>query len=65
MTWWLQTITSKVKETTFTTPRFTNKLATSTSLREKRERVEQDKLAVLYRHLDVKWGLNLVDLNQF
>ena len=53
--------TSRVDETSFTEPDTTE--ATST-LRLK-QKVERDKLAVLYRHLNITSNLDLINLDQF
>lgn len=56
---------SNVEGTAFRAPYSTNKQATSTSLAEKKERVEQDKVAAWCRYLEVKWDLDSVDLDKF
>ena len=55
--------TSKVDETTFTTTSSANKQETS-PLRL-RQKVKQDKLATLYRHLIGTGDLDLINLDQF
>ena len=53
--------TSRVDETSFTMPGSTDK---DTILRL-RPKVKQDKLAALYRHLNVTGNLDLINLDRF
>ena len=53
--------TSRVDETSFTVPDTTE--ATSTFCL--RQKVKRDKLAALYRHLNVTRVIDLTDLDQF
>ena len=55
--------TSRVHETSFTMPGSTEKETTST-LRLK-QKVKRDKLAALYRHLNVTGNLDLINLDRF
>ena len=52
---------SKVDETTFTTSSSTNKQATS--ILRLSQKVKRDKLAALYRHLNVTGSLDLINLD--
>ena len=53
-------ITKKADEGTFTTPSSTNKQRTSIS--GLRQKLKQDKLTALYRHLNVTGNLDLIML---
>ena len=53
--------TSRVDKTSFTMPGSTEK---ETTLRL-RQKVKQDKLAALYRHLNVAGNLDLINLDRF
>ena len=52
--------TSKIDETSFTIPDTTE----ATSTLQLRQKVKQDKLAALYRHLNVTGNLDLIDLGR-
>ena len=53
--------TSRVDETSFTEPDTTE----ATSTLQLNQKVKRDKLATLYRHLNVTGNLDLIDLDQF
>ena len=53
--------TSRGDETSFTVPDTTE----ATSTLRLRQKVKRDKLAALYRHLNVRSNLDLIDLEQF
>ena len=53
--------TSRIDETSFTEPDTTE----ATSTLRLREKVNQDKITALYRHLNVTGNLDLIDLDQF
>ena len=52
---------SRIDETSFTVPATTE----ATSTLRLTQKVKQDKLAALYRHLNVTGNLNLIDLGRF
>ena len=53
--------TSRVEETSFTVPDTTE----ATSNLQLRQKVKRDKLAALYRHLNVTGNIDLIDLGRF
>ena len=55
--------TCRVDETTFTTPSLKDNRPTSTL--RLRQKVKRDKLATLYRHLNLTGDLDLLDTDQF
>ena len=57
--------TSRADETSFTEPDTTEDVDTTTSTLLLKQRVKRDKLAALYRHLNVTGNLDLINLVRF
>ena len=53
--------TSRIDETSFTEPDTTE----ATSTLQLRQKVKQDKITALYRHLNVTGNIDLINLGQF